>query len=48
MIFNKTEKFEKEYDKSNYKNRIKQLIMSIEKDGLLNGIGKPEFQKKIG
>ncbi len=45
MIFIKTENFEKEYKESSHKEKIKQLIKSIEMDGLLNGIGKPEFLK---
>lgn len=43
--FVQTKLFKEEYLDSIYKEKINQLILSINNDGLLKGIGKPEFLK---
>lgn len=43
--FIKSERFSKEYNNNSYKDKIDNLIKSIDEKGLLDGIGKPEFLK---
>ncbi len=43
--FVQTKTFQEEYFKSIQREKIKEIISSIKEDGLLYGIGKPEFLK---